>query len=77
MSQTEHRYDRLAVRLSLIISRLLAGETLSVKTLAVEFGGYLTLSGLAGGRRKRPRPPRSLFPTGRYHHSAAVHPGTG
>jgi predicted DNA-binding transcriptional regulator YafY len=38
MSQTEHRYDRLAVRLSLIISRLLAGETLSVKTLAVEFG---------------------------------------
>lgn len=38
MLQTEHRYDRLAVRLSLIISRLLAGETLSVKTLAVEFG---------------------------------------
>lgn len=36
MSQTEHRC-RLAVRLSLIISRLLAGETLSVKTLAVEF----------------------------------------
>lgn len=38
MSQAEHRYDRLAVRLSLIISRLLAGETLSVNKLAVEFG---------------------------------------
>ncbi|ELY4780942.1 WYL domain-containing protein [Cronobacter sakazakii] len=38
MSQAEHRYDRLAVRLSLIISRLLAGETLSVNKLATEFG---------------------------------------
>jgi predicted DNA-binding transcriptional regulator YafY len=38
MSQAEHRYDRLAVRLSLIISRLLARETLSVNKLAVEFG---------------------------------------
>ncbi|HDL6614683.1 TPA: WYL domain-containing protein [Yersinia enterocolitica] len=38
MPQPERRYDRLAVRLSLIISRLLNGETLSVRILAVEFG---------------------------------------
>lgn len=38
MSQAERRYDRLSVRLSLIISRLLAGETLHVRKLAVEFG---------------------------------------
>ncbi|MFA1989031.1 DUF5983 family protein, partial [Escherichia coli] len=37
------RHDRLAVRLSLIISRLMAGESLSLKTLSDEFGvgGYL------------------------------------
>lgn len=38
MTQAERRHDRLAVRLSLIISRLLAGETLSMNKLAVEFG---------------------------------------
>ncbi|MGX7400436.1 WYL domain-containing protein, partial [Enterobacter sp. ESY66] len=38
MTQAERRHDRLAVRLSLIISRLVAGETLSVRKLAVEFG---------------------------------------
>lgn len=38
MSQTERRYDRLSVRLSLIISRLLAGETLNMRKLAAEFG---------------------------------------
>ncbi|BES86468.1 DeoR family transcriptional regulator [Pectobacterium araliae] len=38
MTQADRRYDRLAVRLSLIISRLLAGETLSVRKLAAEFG---------------------------------------
>ena len=38
MSQTEHRHERLAVRLSLIISRLVAGETLDMALLATEFG---------------------------------------
>lgn len=38
MQGNEARHDRLAVRLSLIISRLLAGETLSLKALADEFG---------------------------------------
>lgn len=38
MTQAERRHDRLAVRLSLIISRLVAGETLSVGKLAIEFG---------------------------------------
>lgn len=38
MTQADRRYDRLAVRLSSIISRLLAGETLSVRKLAAEFG---------------------------------------
>lgn len=33
MTQAERRHDRLAVRLSLIISRLVAGETLSVRSL--------------------------------------------
>lgn len=32
-----HRHDRLALRLSVIISRLLAGESLSLKVLSVEF----------------------------------------
>ncbi|EHB2526254.1 DeoR family transcriptional regulator [Escherichia coli] len=34
----EARYDRLAVRLSVIISRLMAGETLTLQTLSGEFG---------------------------------------
>ncbi|HBV7099561.1 TPA: WYL domain-containing protein [Klebsiella aerogenes] len=38
MSKTEHRHERLAVRLSLIISRLVAGETLDMRLLAAEFG---------------------------------------
>ena len=38
MTQAERRHDRLAVRLSLIISRLVAGETLSMTRLAAEFG---------------------------------------
>lgn len=33
-----HRHDRLALRLSVIISRLLAGESLSLKALSGEFG---------------------------------------
>lgn len=37
MPLTERRYDRLAVRLSLIISRLVAGETLEMQKLATEF----------------------------------------
>lgn len=36
MSDNRSRHDRLAVRLSLIISRL--GESLSLKTLSDEFG---------------------------------------
>ncbi|GDK50507.1 transcriptional regulator [Escherichia coli] len=39
MSDNRSRHDRLAVRLSLIISRLMAGESLSLKTLSDEFGG--------------------------------------
>lgn len=38
MTQAERRHDRLAVRLSLIISRLVAGETLDLRALAMEFG---------------------------------------
>ena len=38
MTQAERRHDRLAVRLSLIISRLVAGETLNMARLAAEFG---------------------------------------
>ncbi|EFS0649374.1 DeoR family transcriptional regulator, partial [Escherichia coli] len=38
MAQTERRHERLAVRLSLIISRLVAGETLDISLLAAEFG---------------------------------------
>ena len=38
MAQTERRHDRLAVRLSLKISRLVAGETLNMARLAAEFG---------------------------------------
>ncbi|WP_109401950.1 helix-turn-helix transcriptional regulator [Proteus terrae] len=36
--RNEARHDRLAMRLSLIISRLLTGETLSLKALSDEFG---------------------------------------
>lgn len=37
--KTQHDYhDRLSVRLSVIISRLLAGESLELKVLADEFG---------------------------------------
>ncbi|VUS61586.1 hypothetical protein SB6425_00358 [Klebsiella huaxiensis] len=38
MPSTVRRHDRLAVRLSLIISRLIAGETLDMRRLSVEFG---------------------------------------
>ncbi|MDH6634361.1 UNVERIFIED_ORG: putative DNA-binding transcriptional regulator YafY [Lelliottia amnigena] len=40
MGATEpaHRHDRLALRLSVIISRLFAGESLSLKALSGEFG---------------------------------------
>ena len=37
MTQAERRHDRLAVRLSIIISRLVAGETLDIRKLAAEF----------------------------------------
>ena len=37
MPLAQRRYDRLAVRLSLIISRLVAGETLDMQKLATEF----------------------------------------
>lgn len=37
MKEQHDRYDRLAVRLSVIISRLLAGHALVLKTLADEF----------------------------------------
>ena len=36
MPLTERRYDRLAVRLSLIISRLLEGSTLQKQKLATD-----------------------------------------
>lgn len=38
MTQTARRHDRLAVRLSMIIGRLVAGETLDMHKLAAEFG---------------------------------------
>jgi predicted DNA-binding transcriptional regulator YafY len=38
MTQAERRHDRLAVRLSLIISRLVAGETLRHAKTGAEFG---------------------------------------
>lgn len=37
MTLQERRHDRLAVRLSLIISRLISGETLDIRKLATEF----------------------------------------
>lgn len=38
MSEQEQRYDRLASRLAILVSRLFMGETLSVSQLAQEFG---------------------------------------
>ncbi|NHB89836.1 helix-turn-helix transcriptional regulator [Photorhabdus tasmaniensis] len=38
MNNTATRYDRFAIRLTQIISRLLSGESLDLKTLAEEFG---------------------------------------
>lgn len=38
MNNTSTRYDRFAIRLTQIISRLLSGESLDLKTLAEEFG---------------------------------------
>ncbi|WP_337262770.1 MULTISPECIES: helix-turn-helix transcriptional regulator [unclassified Serratia (in: enterobacteria)] len=38
MKEHDPRHDRLAVRLSVIISRLMAGESLSLKGLSDEFG---------------------------------------
>lgn len=38
MKEHDPRHDRLAVRLSVIISRLMAGESLSLKVLSDEFG---------------------------------------
>lgn len=35
---SDSRHDRLAVRLSVVISRLMAGESLSIQSLADEFG---------------------------------------
>ncbi|EPZ1177500.1 helix-turn-helix transcriptional regulator [Klebsiella oxytoca] len=38
MSEQGHRYDRLASRLAILVSRLFMGESLSVRQLAQEFG---------------------------------------
>ncbi|MGO2337407.1 helix-turn-helix transcriptional regulator [Providencia sp.] len=38
MKEKNSRHDRLALRLSIIITRLLSGEILSLRTLAEEFG---------------------------------------
>ena len=38
VNEEDSRYDRLAVRLSFIISRLLSGESLALHALAEEFG---------------------------------------
>lgn len=38
MSEQEQRYDRLASRLAILVSRLFMGETFSVRQLAQEFG---------------------------------------
>ncbi|HHR5848884.1 TPA: helix-turn-helix transcriptional regulator [Providencia alcalifaciens] len=38
MKEKDSRHDRLALRLSIIITRLLSGETLSLRILAEEFG---------------------------------------
>ena len=54
MTQAERRHDRLAVRLSLIISRLVAGETLNMARLAAEFG--VSVRTLRRDFRDVPRP---------------------
>ncbi|MHA7844745.1 helix-turn-helix transcriptional regulator [Serratia sp. D1N4] len=38
MPEQEHRYDRLASRLAILVSRLFMGESLSARQLAQEFG---------------------------------------
>ncbi len=38
MSEQEQRYDRLASRLAILVSRLFMGETLSIRQIAQEFG---------------------------------------
>lgn len=38
MPEQEQRYDRLASRLAILVSRLFMGETLSIRQLAQEFG---------------------------------------
>lgn len=38
MSEQEHRYDRLANRLAILVSRLFMGESLNTRILAQEFG---------------------------------------
>ncbi|WP_174339953.1 hypothetical protein [Enterobacter sp. JMULE2] len=38
MKEQETRHDRLALRLSVIISRLMAGESLALRPLSEEFG---------------------------------------
>ncbi|WP_241650405.1 DeoR family transcriptional regulator, partial [Rosenbergiella collisarenosi] len=38
MAEQEHRYDRLANRLAMLVSRLFMGESLRVSQLAQEFG---------------------------------------
>ena len=48
MTQAERRHDRLAVRLSLIICRLVTGETLSVTKLAAEGFVLRVTAGLHG-----------------------------
>ncbi|CVF69886.1 helix-turn-helix transcriptional regulator [Serratia marcescens] len=71
-----HRHDRLALRLSVIISRLLAGESLSLKALSDEFGVsertlrrdfhqrllHLDLTGDNGTWRLRTNPMRDYTP---------------
>ncbi len=51
MARVERRHDQFAVRLSLITSCLLAGETLDFRTLATEFG--LSVRTLRQGIRER------------------------
>lgn len=65
MTQAERRHDRLAVRLSLIISRLVAGETLNMARLAAEFGVSV--------RTLR----RDFRDTGHYRQPSALRRGSG
>lgn len=48
---SDSRHDRMAVRLSVIISRLLSGETLVLKSLSEEFA---SLSALFAGFTSAP-----------------------